>query len=124
MSIGSKQTQKAQLGETYLKPAIETNKTKISTIDHLASVSSHKRVVPRVAMETLEGGVNQSTRVMMLFVYGHSPENMKIMAARALPPAFQMSIVDCAMEKEKKPPTWKLSPANCASIFTVAPRLR
>ena len=53
---------------TYLKAAILTTRVKISTIDHFANVSSHKKMDPLREMEHHEGGRNHKQKVMSCLV--------------------------------------------------------
>lgn len=64
-----------------------TTRVKISTMDHFAKASSHNKIDPLFLTETLSGGANQSTIVIICFVYGQKNENKKIRTASSLPPA-------------------------------------
>lgn len=83
----------AYLRTETLKPAIVTIKTKMSTMLHFASVSSHRRSEPRFSTDTVLGDANHNTSVIACFVYGQIPEKRSIRMASTFPPAFQISTV-------------------------------
>ncbi|VEU39781.1 unnamed protein product [Pseudo-nitzschia multistriata] len=106
------------------KAAILITKTKMSIMDHFANQSNHVKIEPRREMDTFDGWENQSQRVINSLVYGQIPEKSRMRIASSQPPAFQMSIVERAIENSKKFSMVKVSPATSASILTVAPRLK
>ena len=75
-----------------------TNITKMSTIDHFANVSSHRKVEPRLDIDSLVGGTNQQTREINCFVYGQIPEKTRMKTAISVAPASHISTVDFIME--------------------------
>ena len=86
---------------THLNATSVMTRTKISIIDHFPRQSSHKRMDPRRETDNFVGGKNHNTKVISCFVYGQITEKMRIIIASSRPPAFQMSIVDLAIENSK-----------------------
>mmetsp|Transcript_30322 Transcript_30322/g.34827 ORF Transcript_30322/g.34827 Transcript_30322/m.34827 type:complete len:158 (-) Transcript_30322:4882-5355(-) len=106
------------------KAAILITITKISNILHFANQSNQRKIDPRREIDTLEGDENHNQRVKISLVYGHIPEKITIRTASSRPPAFQISIVDRAIENSKNFSIVNLSPAISASMLTVAPKLK
>ena len=84
---------------SYLNVTTLMTRVKISTIDHFANVSSHRRIEPRRDIEQRFGGKNHNVSVIICFVYGQIPAKIRISAASSFAPALQISIVDRANEK-------------------------
>mmetsp|Transcript_24754 Transcript_24754/g.44707 ORF Transcript_24754/g.44707 Transcript_24754/m.44707 type:complete len:226 (-) Transcript_24754:1758-2435(-) len=99
-------------------------RTNTSIIDHFPRTSSQWRSFPlRLDVNHL-GGANQMKRVTSSLLYGQTPEKITINIAKAVAPAFHISIVDLAMENSKNPSTSNSCPANVPLMFTVPPKLR